>query len=108
MNPQPKSKTTRLTGTKKKALQVEVLERDYYHCRRCGVSTIAPPHHIILLSQGGSDVKENMICTCTDCHSGLHNGLIKAYGPEDQLVFSLTVAGKIAVKQGKLRPENQQ
>lgn len=104
MNPQPKNKTIRLVGKAKKALQIEVLERDDYYCRRCSATTTAPPHHIIFLSQGGSDIKENMICACAQCHSGMHNGLIKAYGPEDQLTFSLTVSGKIAVGSGKLRP----
>ncbi len=103
-SPQPKTKIIRLEGKAKDDLQVYVLERDSYCCRRCGIYTEAPPHHIVLVSRGGSDDESNMVSLCIDCHAGCHRlAYIVCYGTSDDLVFSLTLAGKMAVKHGKLR-----
>jgi len=70
MNPKPKSKIVRLRrgSTAYKALQMLVLVRDNFTCQQCRRHTKAPPHHILKISQGGSDVPENMTCLCTICH----------------------------------------
>ncbi len=72
----PKTKPIRLSRHKFKQLQWEVLERDDFTCQKCECHTMAPPHHIIFLSQGGSDTLENMITLCgpleNDCHRKVH------------------------------------
>lgn len=72
-NPQPKTKIIRLTGKAYKQLQKAVLERDNFTCRKCGCYTNAPPHHRIKLSQGGSDILDNLETLCLDCHAKEHN-----------------------------------
>ena len=74
MNPQPKTKQITLTGKTYKKLQHAVLERDNFRCQECGRYTLAPPHHIVFRSQGGSDILENMETLCNKCHEKKHRG----------------------------------
>ncbi len=71
----PKHKAFRLTRSGKpyERLQIAVLERDRYTCQQCDNYTEAPPHHIHKLSQGGSDVIDNMVCLCHVCHDKYPN-----------------------------------
>ena len=61
----------------KRRIQQAVLERDKFKCGVCKCHTIAPPHHIIYRSQGGSDTMENLITLCGplehDCHRAVHD-----------------------------------
>lgn len=43
-------------------------------CERCGRKAVGEPHHIRPRSLGGSDIKENLIQLCFDCHRSAHNG----------------------------------
>ena len=63
----------RLKGKAKKLLQMDVLERDRYTCQQCGAWTLAPPHHIKKISQGGDDIMENMVTLCIVCHDKYPN-----------------------------------
>ena len=71
-NPMPKTKQITLTGKAKKKLQHAVLERDNFRCQECFRYTLAPPHHVIFRSHGGSDTMENMITLCIGCHDEKH------------------------------------
>jgi len=72
-------KPIRLSRYLLKKLQKEVLIRDNFICQNpeCGVYTENPPHHIIFLSQGGSDTAENLITLCIKCHAEKHGITIK-------------------------------
>lgn len=72
-NPQPKIKAIRLKGKPKKRLQEEVLLRDAYQCQTCGEATHAPPHHVVAVGQGGSDIAGNMVAECNVCHYDIHH-----------------------------------
>ncbi len=77
MKPQPKHKPTRIPHRSKayKRLQQSIVERDNSTCRVCGRWTeyLNGVHHVKLLSAGGSDVAENMVLLCLDCHPKFHN-----------------------------------
>ena len=56
-----------------KDLQRRVLARDVWTCQQCFAFTEAPPHHIKKLSQGGSDIMDNMVALCVECHNAWPN-----------------------------------
>lgn len=70
-----KKKIVRLKrgGRAYKKLQITVLERDNYTCKECRGYTEAPPHHIIKLSQGGSDTLDNMATLCGPMENNCHD-----------------------------------
>ena len=72
MTPDPKPVTIRLKGKAYKELQLAVLRRDDFTCQKCNRHTLAPPHHVKLLSRGGSDEMSNMVTLCVLCHSKEH------------------------------------
>lgn len=54
-----------------------VLHRDGYTCQHCKGKSKDKKlhvHHIIFLSQGGTDTPSNLIALCNSCHKKLHNG----------------------------------
>lgn len=54
-----------------------VLHRDNYSCQHCGVTkTQLQVHHLIYRSNGGSDLENNLITLCKDCHTDVHNNTI--------------------------------
>jgi 5-methylcytosine-specific restriction endonuclease McrA len=59
----------------------EVLERDNYTCRDCGKpvrrTSLRAVHHIIPLSRGGTNRKNNLKTQCDDCHAKKHPHLQK-------------------------------
>lgn len=49
------------------------LERDRHMCRFCGTDTgDLHLHHIIPISEGGSNYPENLTTTCASCHRWIH------------------------------------
>jgi hypothetical protein len=54
--------------------------RDGHKCRICGASSRKDPnvrlevHHIIRRADGGTDVPENVVTLCHDCHEAHHKG----------------------------------
>ena len=40
------------------------------YCEHCGKKATGEPHHVRPRSLGGSDIKENLIQLCFDCHRG--------------------------------------
>ena len=56
--------------------------RDGYKCRACGRSkhkdgVKLEVHHIIRKADGGTDVPENVVTLCEDCHKAHHRGMRK-------------------------------
>lgn len=66
----------------------KVLERDGNECLRCGSTADLEIHHIIPVSQGGSDELENLATLCSECHKDARlsnpqeRGEICAYPPD--------------------------
>jgi 5-methylcytosine-specific restriction endonuclease McrA len=54
-------------------LRNRVLDRDGWKCQGCGSSVNLQVHHFVRRSQLGSDVLENLITLCVDCHRRQHN-----------------------------------
>jgi len=50
------------------SLRESVLERDNHECQRCGTTENLEAHHIVPVSHGGSDEKDNLAILCQDCH----------------------------------------
>ena len=73
----PKRKRIKLSNGAYRKLAKAVLERDANTCQHCGCWTNSPPHHIIYRSQMGSDILENLVTLCWNCHRGVHDGKIK-------------------------------
>jgi hypothetical protein len=46
------------------------------YCEHCGKKATGEPHHVRPRSLGGSDIKENLIQLCFDCHRVAHDGKI--------------------------------
>lgn len=54
-----------------------VLKRDNYTCQSCGKKNCKlEVHHIVFQSKGGTNMPENLITLCEDCHKKVHNGKI--------------------------------
>lgn len=51
-----------------------ILECKKDYCEYCGRPAQGEPHHIRPRSLGGSDIKENQIQLCFDCHRAVHDG----------------------------------
>ena len=49
-----------------------VYRRDGYLCALCGSDKYIQLHHCVKRSQGGSDVPQNLITLCADCHVLAH------------------------------------
>ena len=48
--------------------------RDGYKCRKCGSKIHLEVHHIIQRKDGGSNIPDNLMTLCHDCHVALHRG----------------------------------
>lgn len=61
-------------------LKVYAKYRDGYKCRVCGASSHTDPnvqlevHHIIRRADGGTDIPDNVVTLCHDCHEAHHKG----------------------------------
>jgi 5-methylcytosine-specific restriction endonuclease McrA len=51
----------------------QVLQRDGWRCQQCGSRTNLQVHHILLRSQSGDDIEENLITLCSECHDEIHS-----------------------------------
>ena len=76
MKPDPKAGAFRIphNSPRYKQLLQHVVERDEYTCRVCGRFTnfLNGVHHVLFLSQSGSDTSENLVLLCLKCHDGFH------------------------------------
>ena len=53
-------------------LRQGVLERDGWKCQCCGSADNLHVHHLLYRGRLGSDVRDNLITLCTDCHATEH------------------------------------
>ena len=53
-------------------LSKRILERDRWHCQRCGSLRNLQVHHIRSRSLLGDDAEENLITLCAQCHREAH------------------------------------
>ncbi len=69
---QSRSPRLRLDSTSYTKLQRQVLERDGWRCQVCGSMQNLQVHHLKFRSQSGSDVEQNLITLCAECHELMH------------------------------------
>ena len=81
----PKTEIIRLAGPKLHDLNDLIYERDGGCCVLCGkaVPYGSKFHHIIFRSHSGSDVEQNGVTLCLDCHKKAHG--VKAKSIKNQL-----------------------
>ena len=53
-------------------LRMNVLRRDGWKCQCCGSSINLQVHHLQYRGRLGSDVLDNLISLCTNCHNKEH------------------------------------
>ncbi|NMX22022.1 hypothetical protein C5S30_06250 [ANME-1 cluster archaeon GoMg4] len=54
-------------------IRKRIYRRDGWQCQKCGATNVQlHAHHIIPLSQGGSNEPDNLITLCKNCHAELH------------------------------------
>ena len=73
----------------------EVKKTAEYRCQACGDSLegsgarrFVHAHHVEPLSEGGDDVKRNLVVLCPSCHARLHAGAIKIERGQDGCTVS--------------------
>jgi 5-methylcytosine-specific restriction endonuclease McrA len=54
-------------------LRTRTLQRDGWQCQCCGSSINLQVHHLTFRGRLGSDVLDNLITLCVDCHSKEHH-----------------------------------
>jgi len=69
----PRPATERCDPETWRMIRESVLRRDEFQCQGCTAGcTVLNVHHIIPVSDGGSDDPSNLITLCEDCHSQIH------------------------------------
>ena len=63
----------RLASTSYSELHRQVLERDGWRCQMCGSMQHLQVHHLKFRSHSGSDVEQNLITLCAECHARVHS-----------------------------------
>jgi predicted HNH restriction endonuclease len=65
-------------------LRAEVFKRDKWKCRVCLSRDGLHGHHVKYRSQGGDDVRSNLLTLCSTCHDSVHRGdLVVTSWPEN-------------------------
>lgn len=54
------------------SVRLRVLERDSYRCQKCGGGQALTLHHMVRVSEGGSNAAENLLTLCRTCHTDWH------------------------------------
>jgi 5-methylcytosine-specific restriction endonuclease McrA len=67
-----KNPRLRLDSTSYHDLHQQVLERDGWRCQVCGSMQNLQVHHFKFRSHSGSDVEQNLITLCEECHTRIH------------------------------------
>lgn len=68
------------------------------YCERCGKPGHGGAHHIRYKSQGGGDIRENLIRLCAKCHSDIHNA---RYSRNDLIAIVAEREGKTCLEIAK-------
>ena len=71
-----KSPRLRLDADAYRELHRRILERDGWRCQVCGSMQNLQVHHLKRRSHSGSDVEQNLITLCAECHERVHGGLV--------------------------------
>jgi predicted restriction endonuclease len=68
----------------------QVLARDGWACRACGVKRLVEVHHLKPRSLGRSDTLENLVTLCRIHHADRHAGRLAIIGTDanETLIFS--------------------
>ena len=53
-------------------LRVNALRQGGWRCSKCGKAGRLEVHHVIPISEGGSNDPENLACLCRACHIDIH------------------------------------
>lgn len=61
----------------------QVLERDGYRCRLCGLAWGLQVHHVVYRSRGGGHHSGNLVSLCHICHGDVHAGRVRLAGDAD-------------------------
>jgi 5-methylcytosine-specific restriction endonuclease McrA len=67
-----KSPRLKLDSESYRELHQRVLERDGWRCQACGRMQHLQVHHLKFRSHSGSDVEQNLVTLCDDCHEQVH------------------------------------
>lgn len=51
---------------------LRLLHFEWDECVICGVTQPLHLHHVLFRSQGGDDIRANLLMLCVDCHHGYH------------------------------------
>ncbi len=70
-----KTPRLRLDSTSYRELHRQVLERDGWRCQACGSMQHLQVHHLKFRSHSGSDVEQNLITLCAECHEQVHRNV---------------------------------
>lgn len=71
--------TERLSGRPWQRIRWEVMSRDQFTCKYCGVLTgpDAEIDHVIPLSKGGTNELDNLVTACRPCNQAKRDGKAK-------------------------------
>lgn len=61
--------------SKRNTAQMKEYRRGVVVCERCHGATPTETHHVIPISKGGEDVRENYMAVCLSCHRALRPNL---------------------------------
>jgi 5-methylcytosine-specific restriction endonuclease McrA len=67
-----KTPRVRLDANSYRKLHRQMLERDGWRCQMCGGMQHLQVHHLKPRSHSGSDVEQNLITLCAECHERAH------------------------------------
>jgi 5-methylcytosine-specific restriction endonuclease McrA len=63
-------------------------------CRACRLEKAVDPHHVLLKSQGGDDLEDNIVPLCRACHRDYHEARIGIRLTLDERLYVLTKLGQ--------------
>ena len=63
-------------------------------CRACRLERAVDGHHVLLRSQGGDDVEDNIVPLCRACHRDYHEARIGLRITLDERLYVLTKLGQ--------------
>ena len=63
-------------------------------CRACGLEKAVDGHHVLLRSQGGDDLEDNIVALCRACHRDYHDARIGIRLSLDERLYVLTKLGR--------------
>ena len=73
----PKRPAVRLDASSYQQLRLQVLERDGWRSQACGAMTNLEVHHSQFRSRQGSDIEDNLITLCSQCHKLSHTETVR-------------------------------